>query len=72
MMVVDVNEKSYKSYANEENAIKAIKKAGLDHLRYMLPYNKEGRVVPFFLGNCVEYVRVVHLGWPIIGFTRHT
>lgn len=68
MMIVDVNEKSYKSYANEENAIKAIKKAGLDHLRYMLPHRADGRIVPFFLGLSLDYIRAVHLGWPIISY----
>lgn len=65
---VDINNPVFKSYASPANAMKAIEKAGLGHLRFMLPRRDDGRVVPFFLGNSQAYLDTVHRGFQMIGF----
>lgn len=45
------NEKMDKTYATAENADKAVAKANLNHLRYIMAVDAEGRFFPVFLGE---------------------
>ena len=58
-----------KTYKNEENAEKAVQKAGLDRFRYYLAWTKEGRCYPIFgAGGTAEYLGViVHAGFIVLG-----
>jgi hypothetical protein len=48
---------AHKTYATEENAVKAVDKYNLpDELRYIIMKNDEGRFFPVFIGmKAIEY-----------------
>lgn len=58
---------AHKTYATEQNAIKAVEKYELsDELRYIIMKNDEGRFFPVFLGmKAIE--QGIHFRFNVIG-----
>jgi hypothetical protein len=57
------NEKLTKTYATPENAEKAVKVKGFDHLRYVIVVDGTGRYIACFLGEAGVQAGVHHAGF---------
>jgi hypothetical protein len=60
---MDINSKYIKSYASEENLLKALKKAKIDDQRYMIVWTKEGRCTAVFPQNNFERYGISYMGF---------
>lgn len=60
---MDINDRNIKSYSNEDNLAKALKKHGIDGHRHLVVWNREGRCTAVFFGSNFELYGISYIGF---------
>ena len=69
--MIDINERTIKSYADETNLWRALENLGLHKARPVVVYNRKGRCTAIFgeaalRAQEIPVVHVCHNGFPVI------